>query len=942
MRLVSRLSPLAVALVLFSACSDDKPTPPPQTPTVAVSAATTTATVARGGTATYPITITRGGGFTGAVTLAAVGLPADVVASFTPTSLPNGTTTSTLTLTAGANAAAATTNFTVQASGSGVTTASVPLSITVSPPAASITLTAGATTGTVAQGATTTIPINITRTNFTGDVAIAVTGLPTGVTFSLNPVSPLGAGVNATTLTLTAAPTATVTTAPTNITITASGTGVTAQTATVGLSVTASATPGFTLTPSAATVTAIAGAAGTSTFTLARQGGFTGDVGLTVTGAPAGVTATLTPASLTGTTLTSTLNIATTAAAVPGTYTLNVVGASTGQTNRTVPITLTISAAPGIAVVLTPATLSLAAGATATSNLAVTRVGGLTGDVALTATGAPAGLTVAFAPATVTGTNTTSGITVTAAANTAPGTYNIVVRGAGANNVAGTSTLAVTVTAAQSITAAATNVTVAPGATGTSNVTLTRAGGFEGAVGLTVTGLPAGVTATFNPASVTGTGTTSALSLAVGAGVAPGTYTGTITAAGTGVTSATGTFTLTVPGGPGGGGIVSFQFCGDDIIPVFLAYRNGTSGAWIPVTVGANRTYSISFTGSIGQVAYADANTNGGVDMSVIYSTVAELQTFANLGCIQDPATKSVSGTVAGLGMLQTATVSLGSGSASVQTNGGFTITNANAAAADLLATRTTINTTTGSLAIDKLILRRNVNAPAGGSVGGVLDFNSAEAVNPATAQYTIGNVGGETLTAFTAFQTANGGSGSFFNLGASTPNPLTVIGVPSNLTQAGDFHSVTVFATPAGTTQTNARAVIQYNRDLSNRTVNLGAMLTAPTLTTLATAPYARIRAAGPWQADYADYVAANYTQESGRRSWSIIASRGYFGGANSYELDIPDLSGVAGFQNTWGLLPGVATEYSLTAFTGLQGLSTVVEGGTFRFGVRSGTYTP
>jgi hypothetical protein len=567
---------------------------------------------------------------------------------------------------------------------------------------------------------------------------------------------------------------------------------------------------------------------------------------------------------------------------------------------------------------------------------------------------------VAFNPASVTGTNTTSGLTVTAGANVAPGTYNLTIRGTGPapGNLSGTAPLAVTVTAAQGITATATNASAAPGATATSNVTLTRLGGYTGAVGLTVAGLPAGVTATFNPQSVTGT--TSVLSLAVGAGVAAGTYTGTITAAGTGVTSATTTFTLQVTGGTGGNTVAAFRFCDQTALPTFLAFRNGTTGAWTPVTVGANNTYNVTFTGNTGGVAYAVPNGNGGADVTVQYYTAAEFPTVANQECLSNPATKSVTGTVAGLGAGQTATISVGGGigflsgllggfggsapgSVTVSANGAFTITDANAAATDLVAIRTTTNATTGQQTIDRVIVRRNVNPAAGGSVGPVLDFSAAEAVAPATAAYTIaGTSAGETLIATNGFQTANGGSASFTTLSAllGATNPVTVLGVPASLTQAGDFNSAIVFAFADNGAFSTTRGVFQFNRDIAARTITLGAAAAAPTFSTLATAPYLRLRAAGTWQADYPDAVFINYSQTN--RDWTIIGSRGYLGAGNSYELDIPDLSGLAGFNNAWGLVAGQPTEYNLTLYSGFQALAAITEGATVRFAGRDGTINP
>src|SRR5207253_1217681 len=68
---------------------------------------------------------------------------------------------------------------------------------------------------------------------------------------------------------------------------------------------------------------------------------------------------------------------------------------------------------------------------------------------------------------------------------------------------------------------APTALTIIQGATGTSTVTITRTN-FTGAVTLSLGGAPAGVTGSFNPAAPTGTSST--LTVSVGAAVTPGVY----------------------------------------------------------------------------------------------------------------------------------------------------------------------------------------------------------------------------------------------------------------------------------------------------------------------------------------------------------------------------------------------------------------------------------
>ncbi|MEU4733271.1 M28 family peptidase, partial [Streptomyces sp. NPDC023588] len=88
----------------------------------------------------------------------------------------------------------------------------------------------------------------------------------------------------------------------------------------------------------------------------------------------------------------------------------------------------------------------------------------------------------------------------------------------------------------------------APGGSTSATVNTSTVSGAAQTVALSVSGAPAGVSATLSPTSVQ-SGSSSALSVQVGAGTVPGTYTLTVT--GSGTVSHTTTYTLTVTGSGG-------------------------------------------------------------------------------------------------------------------------------------------------------------------------------------------------------------------------------------------------------------------------------------------------------------------------------------------------------------------------------------------------------
>jgi hypothetical protein len=207
-----------------------------------------------------------------------------------------------------------------------------------------ITLTLSASALSIVQGANGTLNATIGRAGgFTGVVTIDVTGEPTGMTATPAPAT---VGSDATSSTITVAPGASLTPGAYTLTVRASGTGVSAVTATFQVTVTAAITGGFTLSVNPTTASIQQGAQTTATVNITRTGGFTGSVALAVSGGPgAGLTAAFDPASTTGSTSTLTLSAAGTLAAA--TYNLTITGTASGITQQAGTFALTVTATTG-------------------------------------------------------------------------------------------------------------------------------------------------------------------------------------------------------------------------------------------------------------------------------------------------------------------------------------------------------------------------------------------------------------------------------------------------------------------------------------------------------------------------------------------------------------------------------------------------------------------
>ena len=300
-----------------------------------------------------------------------------------------------------------------------------------------LTVSLDPTSGSVAQGGTATIPVTVTGNRFTGTPAIVVTGMPLGMTASVGDIVRNGSTSTAT-VTLNVASTVAAGVYP--LMVVATGEGVSPAGTPYTLTVTGGSL-GLALTP--ATLSVAQGASGTSTLAITRTG-FTGDVALTVTGAPTGVTATLNPTTATGNTATLTVTAA--PDATLGAATLTLTGTSPVAGNRTVTLPITITApASSIGLTLTPATLSIGQNATATTNIALARTN-FTGDVTFAADNLPAGVTATFTPNPSTGTGATTTLQLTTTGAVPAGTSTVTIRATGTGVTAATAPLALTIT----------------------------------------------------------------------------------------------------------------------------------------------------------------------------------------------------------------------------------------------------------------------------------------------------------------------------------------------------------------------------------------------------------------------------------------------------------------------------------------------------------------
>ena len=236
------------------------------------------------------------------------------------------------------------------------------------------------------------------------------------------------------------------------------------------------------------------------TVSVTAVNGFSGSVTVTITGLPAGVTSSPASPFTVAAGASTSVTFSATGSATLGPANLNFQGTS-GSLNHTASASLTVAAAPDFGITVTPASVSLTQGATsAPVTVVVTAENNFTGNVTVSISNLPTGVTMTPAsPFSVTPGATGVSVTFTASSTAAPGTVSLSFQGvSGSLNHSASASLQIQAALSPDFTVQVSPGTVALSQGTSSNpVTISVAGinGFTGTVNVTISGLPAGVTA---------------------------------------------------------------------------------------------------------------------------------------------------------------------------------------------------------------------------------------------------------------------------------------------------------------------------------------------------------------------------------------------------------------------------------------------------------------
>jgi hypothetical protein len=611
-------------------------------------------------------------------------------------------------------------------------------------------------------------------------------------------------------------------------------------------------------------------------------------------------------------------------------------------------------------------TVSVARGQSGTVTVTVTRTGSFTGPVSLQPTNMPAGVTALFSAPSVASGSTTSTLTITASASAAPGTTTLTIVGNGAGAAHQTLAIQLTVTGGAqagpfTMTLSVASYLALPPSNLVAMPTLTiaRNPGFTGVVNLSVSGLPVGLVVAATPNAVTGN--TARLAI-INGGASNGVYQVTIrgTAAGLGEQTITLPITVASPST----GSIQWQFCENAARypQLFVAVKDGT-GPWTRI-VPNGVTHAFNATSSQVQLALV-TNEAGGYRTTIFQHTAQEMSARAASDCVSYPSPSQRSATVPVTGAVgaEITLANLGYSQSSVNGNVPIPLVNLPAGPLDLVAFRGNVNAQADFVA-SRVIVRRGLNPAAGASLT-ALDFTAADAFTPTTSTWTFGNTNGEQFGVSQQFSTAGGTWAIMFALPGidRTATTRPIIGVPAAQTIAGDLHQVVATVNTNATPVRATRQIITYARTIADRTLNFGSPMSAATVTAVAGAPAGRLRAQGTLPTEYNTGVSLDVSQPSVPQFATIHATRGFLGAGAAYDIQIPDLSGVLGWDSNFALRGGVAATWwvsgggpALDYFDGryifnstrarwtgaVTGITPPADGATYLIGRVSGTITP
>lgn len=486
-------------------------------------------------------------------------------------------------------------------------------------------------------------------------------------------------------------------------------------------------------------------------------------------------------------------------------------------------------------------------------------------------------------------------------------------------------------------------ITLRPGGSDQVQVTVARGGGFTGTVDVRAVGVPAGLAADLQPAAVSGA--TSTLSVTADADLAPGAYSLEVQGSAAGLTTQTAALAVTVEEeGLGGEGVeISLGPCGSQGTLEWLAYRDG-DGPWTAVEPDGGNVFEFVLREERAELAWVEGA--GGTGVAIYRASAEELAIFDDLPC-PGSASRSVTVPVAGLADGEDAQVSLGGTDLVALADGDLVVPVLREGPIPLVVSRRSYEP--GSVVplatLEEMILRRNLDPPHQGRVAPV-DFDSDEPFAPVEHDLTLGNLAGWRTNVVLAYIFAGGiHAGYFASTDVSADEQRTYPGIPTERQETGEVHHL--FATASSEDGVDQRTVHLYFEEAGDLATSMGPPLGATDVTVEATSPYARPRLRYTRQPEYdGSWLATLYQLGTSPQRLVAVWTTAAWQQDDEIDLELPDFSGLDGWDDAWGLVPGATVRWSFNAsgwnVDGGVFFSPMVDGAVVRLAARTGEIVP
>lgn len=341
---------------------------------------------------------------------------------------------------------------------------------------------------------------------------------------------------------------------------------------------------------------------------------------------------------------------------------------------------------------------------------------------------------------------------------------------------------------------------------------------------------------------------------------------------------------------------------------------------------GGGSTWSFSFSSDRGGIARVYPSGNDEY-IDVSYASIDEwVSEFAYYDTGSDCSTRTVNLSVAGVPSGSYALTSV-NGEHKDLVNGPEAYDFIGSGAVDIVAARAD-----GGGNVDRIIVRKGVNVPASGTVTPDIDFDAGEGFAPEMMNVTITSLGAEDTDVWLEFSWLPGGKHASLlgrgTVGSGTTPTLAVPAVPASQASADDWHQLRSSVTTSGG---NRIGNLMF-QGVGDRSVALGPVLAQETISAGAHGPRVQL----VMQPEYNQAIDARFSYEGS--TIILTATARSLGNPSAWDLSMPDLTGVEGWQAGWTPPANAWENWLLIAFGGTwPWYGPPTNGGVYRTASRS-----